>query len=49
MMVLELIHIAPAYGEYATIMNCAENDVPVLSLVDGDGNYTGRKEGRKGK
>ena len=41
-----IVHIAPAYGEddYAL---CRKNDVPVLSLVDGDGNYTeGRWLGR---
>lgn len=37
-----IVHIAPAYGEDDYEL-CRKNDVPVLSLVDGDGNYT---EGR---
>lgn len=34
-----IVHIAPAYGEDDYEL-CRKNDVPVLSLVDGDGNYT---------
>lgn len=37
-----IVHIAPAYGEDDYEL-CRKNNVPVLSLVDGDGNYT---EGR---
>ena len=41
-----IVHIAPAYGEDDYEL-CRKNDVPVLSLVDGDGNYTeGRWLGR---
>ena len=41
-----LVHIAPAYGEDDYEL-CRKYDVPVLSLVDGDGNYTeGRWLGR---
>ena len=41
-----LVHIAPAYGEDDYEL-CRKHDVPVLSLVDGDGNYTeGRWLGR---
>ena len=41
-----IVHIAPAYGEEDYEL-CRKNDVPVLSLVDGDGNYTeGRWLGR---
>ena len=41
-----IVHIAPAYGEDDYEL-CRKNDVPVLSLVDGDGNYTeGRWSGR---
>ena len=41
-----VVHIAPAYGEDDYEL-CRKNDVPVLSLVDGDGNYTeGRWLGR---
>ncbi len=41
-----LVHIAPAYGEDDYEL-CRNHDVPVLSLVDGDGNYTeGRWLGR---
>ena len=40
-----LVHIAPAYGEDDYVL-CRANRVPVLSLVDGDGNYTeGRWQG----
>ena len=40
------MHIAPAYGEDDYEL-CRKHDVPVLSLVDGDGNYTeGRWLGR---
>ena len=34
-----IVHVAPAYGEDDYEL-CRKNDVPVLSLVDGDGNYT---------
>ena len=34
-----IVHIAPAYGEDDYEL-CRKNNVPVLSLVDGDGNYT---------
>lgn len=34
-----LVHIAPAYGEDDYEL-CRKYDVPMLSLVDGDGNYT---------
>ncbi len=37
-----MVHVAPAYGEDDYEL-CRQNSVPVLSLVDGDGNYT---EGR---
>ena len=41
-----IVHIAPAYGEDDYEL-CRKNNVPVLSLVDGDGNYTeGRWLGR---
>ena len=41
-----IVHIASAYGEDDYEL-CRKNDVPVLSLVDGDGNYTeGRWLGR---
>ena len=41
-----IVHIAPAYGEDDYEL-CRKNDVPVLSLVDSDGNYTeGRWLGR---
>lgn len=41
-----IVHVAPAYGEDDYEL-CRKNDVPVLSLVDGDGNYTeGRWLGR---
>lgn len=41
-----IVHIAPAYGEDDYEL-CRKNDIPVLSLVDGDGNYTeGRWLGR---
>ena len=41
-----IVHIAPAYGEDDYEL-CRKNDVPMLSLVDGDGNYTeGRWLGR---
>ena len=41
-----LVHIAPAYGEDDYEL-CRKHDVPVLLLVDGDGNYTeGRWLGR---
>ena len=41
-----LVHIAPAYGEDDYEL-CRKHNVPVLSLVDGDGNYTeGRWLGR---
>ena len=41
-----IVHIAPAYGDDDYEL-CRKNDVPVLSLVDGDGNYTeGRWLGR---
>lgn len=41
-----IVHIAPAYGEDDYEL-CRKNSVPVLSLVDGDGNYTeGRWLGR---
>lgn len=41
-----IVHIVPAYGEDDYEL-CRKNDVPVLSLVDGDGNYTeGRWLGR---
>ena len=41
-----IVHIAPAYGEDDYEL-CRKNDVPVLSLVDGDGNYAeGRWLGR---
>lgn len=41
-----IVHIAPAYGEDDYEL-CRKNDVPTLSLVDGDGNYTeGRWLGR---
>ena len=41
-----IVHIAPAYGEDDYEL-CRKNGVPVLSLVDGDGNYTeGRWLGR---
>ena len=41
-----IVHISPAYGEDDYEL-CRKNDVPVLSLVDGDGNYTeGRWLGR---
>ena len=41
-----IVHIAPAYGEDDYEL-CRKNDVPVLLLVDGDGNYTeGRWLGR---
>ncbi len=41
-----IVHSAPAYGEDDYEL-CRKNDVPVLSLVDGDGNYTeGRWLGR---
>lgn len=41
-----IVHIAPAYGEDDYEL-CRRNNVPVLSLVDGDGNYTeGRWLGR---
>ena len=41
-----LVHIAPAYGEDDYEL-CRKYDVPMLSLVDGDGNYTeGRWLGR---
>ena len=41
-----LVHIAPAYGEDDYEL-CRMHDVPLLSLVDGDGNYTeGRWLGR---
>ena len=41
-----IVHIAPAYGEDDYEL-CRKNDVPALSLVDGDGNYTeGRWLGR---
>lgn len=41
-----LVHIAPAYGEDDYEL-CRQNGVPMLSLVDGDGNYTeGRWIGR---
>lgn len=41
-----IVHIAPAYGEDDYEL-CRKNDVPVLSLVDGGGNYTeGRWLGR---
>ena len=41
-----IVHIAPAYGEDDYEL-CQKNNVPVLSLVDGDGNYTeGRWLGR---
>ena len=41
-----IVHVAPAYGEDDYEL-CRKNDVPMLSLVDGDGNYTeGRWLGR---
>ena len=41
-----LVHVAPAYGEDDYEL-CRKHDVPALSLVDGDGNYTeGRWLGR---
>ena len=41
-----LVHVAPAYGEDDYEL-CRKYDVPMLSLVDGDGNYTeGRWLGR---
>ena len=39
-----IVHIAPAYGEDDYEL-CRKNDVPVLSLVDGDGKLYRRDDG----